>query len=92
MLFTFRLFVIVGVVSRGVVVIVIGVRFFLSCACRRVPVSRGARSGFKNRHTPFFFVCVCKEDREKHTERGESFFRSPGGQGTLFFFSNNARA
>ena len=66
-----------------VVVVVIGVRFFLSCACRRVPVSRGARSGFKNRHTPFLFLC---SKDAKHADR--VFFDRAG---TFFFFQTSIK-
>ena len=62
-LFDFSLVLLLRVVV--VVVVVIVVRFFLLCpVCRRVPVSRDARSGFKNRHTRFFF---CSKTRNKHT-------------------------
>ena len=47
--------------------------------CRRVPVSRVARSGFKNRHTPFLFFC--SKTRNTLTE---FFSIAPA----LFFFSN----
>ena len=58
-LFDFSLVLLLRVVV--VVVVVIVVRFFLSCACRRVPVSRDARSGFKDakqQHTTDEFFSV----------------------------------
>ena len=61
-LFDFSLVLLLRVV---VVVVVIVVRFFLLCpVCRRVPVSRDARSGFKNRHTRFFFLF--KDAKQTH--------------------------
>ena len=76
-LFDFSLVLLLRVV---VVVVVIVVRFFLLCpVCRRVPVSRDARSGFKNRHTRFFF---CSKTRNKHTT--DEFF----SVAAHFFFSN----
>ena len=79
-LFDFSLVLLLRVVVV-VVVVVIVVRFFLLCpVCRRVPVSRDARSGFKNRHTRFFFV----QRRETNTQR-MSFSRSP----RTFFFQTS---
>ena len=49
--------------------------------CRRVPVSRVARSGFKNRHTPFLFFC--SKTRNTLTE---FFSIAPA----LFFFFKQA--